>query len=98
MARNAAMTPVKMGFEEVPQCIAIADIQPLKLVSAVVKKTPKYAKIVASIGEVGIVEPPIVARDHAEPGKYLLLDGHLRIEVLRDMGTTEVTCVVSTDD
>jgi ParB-like chromosome segregation protein Spo0J len=87
-----------MGFEEVPHCIAIADIQPLKLVSAVVKKTPKYAKIVASIGEVGIVEPPIVARDRAEPGKYLLLDGHLRIEALKDMGSTEVTCVVSTDD
>jgi ParB-like chromosome segregation protein Spo0J len=98
MARTTAASSVKMGFEEVPHCIAIADIQPLKLVSAVVKKTPKYAKIVASIGEVGIVEPPIVARDRAEPGKYLLLDGHLRIEALKDMGSTEVTCVVSTDD
>lgn len=98
MARSAPTLPVKMGFEEVAQCIAIADIQPLKLVSAAIKKTPKYAKIVASIGEVGIVEPPVVARDRAEPGKYLLLDGHLRIEVLKDLGKTEVTCVVSTDD
>ena len=87
-----------MSFEEVPEHIAIADIQPLKLVSAAVKKTPKYAKIVASIVEVGIVEPPVVSRDRADPGKYLLLDGHLRIEVLKDLGKTEVTCVVSTDD
>src|ERR1700730_8617618 len=98
MARNPATSPVKIGFEEVPECIPISDIQPLKLVSAVVKKTPKYAKIVASIVEVGIVEPPVVARDLADPGKYLLLDGHLRIEVLKDLGKTEVTCVVSTDD
>jgi ParB-like chromosome segregation protein Spo0J len=98
MARHAATSPVKMSFEEVPEHIAIADIQPLKLVSAAVKKTPKYAKIVASIVEVGIVEPPVVSRDRADPGKYLLLDGHLRIEVLKDMGKTEVTCVISTDD
>ena len=43
--------------------IAIADIQPLRLVSDTVRKTPKYAQIAASIREVGIVEPPIVARD-----------------------------------
>src|SRR5260370_2355482 len=52
----------------------------------------------ASIREGGIVEPPVVARDQSEPGKYLLLDGHLRIEVLRDMGETDVACLVSTDD
>ena len=39
-----------------------------------------------------------MARDHSEPGKYLLLDGHLRIDVLKDMGQTDVTCLVSTDD
>jgi ParB-like chromosome segregation protein Spo0J len=89
---------VKMAFEEAKLRIAIACIQPLKLVSNAIKNTPKYAQIVASIREVGIVEPPVVARDHSEPGKYLLLDGHLRIDVLKDMGQTDVTCLVSTDD
>jgi RepB plasmid partitioning protein len=28
----------------------------------------------------------------------MLLDGHLRLEVLKEMGETEVTCLVSTDD
>ena len=46
----------------------------------------------------GIVEPPVVARDHSDPGKYLLLDGHLRIDVLKDIGQTDVSCLVSTDD
>jgi ParB-like chromosome segregation protein Spo0J len=89
---------VKMAFEEAKLRIAIAHIQPLKLVSSAIKKTPKYEQIVASIREVGIVEPPVVARDHNDPGKYLLLDGHLRIDVLKDMGQTDVTCLVSTDD
>jgi ParB-like chromosome segregation protein Spo0J len=89
---------VKMAFEEAGLCIAIAHIQPLKLVSSEVKKTSKYAQIAASIREVGIVEPPVVARDNSDPGKYLLLDGHLRVDVIKDLGQTHVTCLISTDD
>jgi ParB-like chromosome segregation protein Spo0J len=98
MSRKTASTPVKMGFEEVGVRLPIADIQPLRVVSNAVKKTPKYAQIVASIREVGIVEPPVVARDRADRSKYLLLDGHFRIEVLKGMGETEVVCLISTDD
>ncbi len=68
------------------------------MVTETIKNTQKYAQIAASIREVGIIEPPIVARDRGERGKYLLLDGHLRIDILSDMGETEVVCLVSTDD
>jgi len=98
MGRKSAASTVTIAFEETELRIAIADIQPLKIVSDTVKSTPKYAQITASIREVGIVEPPVVARDRGEPGKYLLLDGHLRIDVLKDMGETEVVCLISTDD
>ena len=98
MGRKPAIPIVTTAFEETELRIAIADIQPLKLVSDVVKGTAKYAQIAASIRQVGIVEPPVVARDRGEAGKYLLLDGHSRIEVLKDMGETDVVCLVSTDD
>ena len=98
MPRKTAPLQVKMAFEEAKLRIAITDIQPLKLVSSDIKKTPKYAQIAASMREIGIVEPPVVARDHSDPGKYLLLDGHLRIDVLKDMGEFDVACLVSTDD
>lgn len=87
-----------MAFERQARRIAIADIQPLKIVGDAVKKSAKYAQIVASIDEVGIIEPPVVARDQSNPGKYLLLDGHARIEVLKDRGETELTCLISIDD
>jgi len=87
-----------MGFEEASRRLAISDIQPLKIVSDVIKKTPKYAQIVASIAEIGIIEPPVVTRDRNDPGKYLLLDGHLRIEALKDRGETEVVCLISIED
>ncbi len=98
MPRRATSSAVKIAFEEAKIRIAISHIQPLKLVSSEIKKTPKYVQIAASIREVGLVEPPVVARDRSDPGKYLLLDGHLRIDVLKDMGQTDVICLVSTDD
>lgn len=58
-------------------------------------RSPKYRQILASIREVGIIEPPVVSRSH---GKYILLDGHMRVEALKELGETDVTCLVSTDD
>ena len=98
MGRKPTIPTVKSAFEERRVRIPIAQIQPLKLITPAIKKTPKYLQIAASVREVGIVEPPAVARDRSDPGKYLLLDGHLRIDVLKDMGEAEVTCLISTDD
>src|SRR3972149_12190154 len=98
MARKTSILPVKMSFETAGLRLAIADINPLRPVAAAVKRTPKYTQIATSIQEVGIIEPPVVAHDRSNRGKYLLLDGHLRLEVLKEMGATEVVCIISTDD
>lgn len=89
---------VQVGFEKETRRIAIADIQPLKVISPAIKKSPKYAQIVASIDQIGIVELPVVAPDRKDCGKYLLLDGHLRLEALKDKGETEVACLISLED
>ncbi len=98
MARPSQTYAVRMAFEDAALRVAIEDVRPLRLVAAPVKKSPKYMQIAASIREVGIIEPPVIARDRTEKGKFLLLDGHLRFEVLKDMGQTEAVCLVSTDD
>src|SRR5882672_3752798 len=78
--------------------IPITSILPVKAIEKTVKFSHKYRQILASIREVGLVEPPAVIRDSRDSQSYLLLDGHLRIEVLRDLGATEVECLISTDD
>jgi hypothetical protein len=93
-----ATSGVRMAFEQKSVRLTIADIQPLRVVAPNIKKTIKYARILASIGEVGVVEPPVVAPDRNAPGKYVLLDGHLRIEALKEMAVADVECLVSTDD
>src|SRR6185437_11230034 len=97
MARRPHIS-VRMGFEERTLSIRLADIQPLKLVAEEIKRSAKYRQIAASIAEIGLVEPPVVSRARDAAGKFLLLDGHLRLEVLRDRGLSEIECLVSTED
>lgn len=97
MARRPHIS-VRRGFEERTISIRLSDIRPLKLVSEEVKRSPKYRQIAASVAEIGLVEAPVVARCRDGQGKFLLLDGHLRLEVLRDRGLLEVGCLISTED
>lgn len=86
------------AFEDDCVLVPIASILPVRTLRKTVKSSHKYRQIAASIREVGLVEPPVVTRVSKQPEMFLLLDGHLRIEILKDMGTTEVECLVSTDD
>jgi hypothetical protein len=62
------------------------------------KTIPKYKTILASIKEIGLVEPLVVFPQKDAAGQYLLLEGHLRYFALKDLGETEVDCIIATDD
>ncbi len=87
-----------MAFERKSVFVKFSKILPVKQLPKRVKKTKKYLQISASIREVGIIESPVVFRERDKKGKFLLLDGHLRIEVLKELGVQGVTCLVATDD
>jgi DNA-binding transcriptional MerR regulator len=89
---------VQLGFENDCVTIPVADILPVRVLSKSIKSSRKYTQITASIREIGLVEPPVVARSSDAGGSWLLLDGHVRIEVLKDLGQEQVECLVSTDD
>ena len=87
-----------MAFEPESIFIEISNLLPVKQLPERVKKTKKYFQISASIREVGIIEPPVVVRESEKSGRFLLLDGHLRIEILKELGAQGVTCLVATED
>lgn len=89
---------VKIGFETQTRRIPIDDIQLLRTPSVDISKSMKYKQIRSSLRELGSIEPPVVAEDRQCKGKYLLLDGHMRVQAMRELGSTEITCIVSTDD
>ena len=91
-------TPVKMAFNPDGVKISLDRILPLKKVKPSVKKTVKYRQISTSIREVGVIEHLVVYPQNGSAGNYMLLDGHLRFEVLKEIGQQEVFCLISTDD
>lgn len=92
------VAPVKLAFEEASFRVPIDAILPLREVSETVRRSKKYNQIAASINEIGIIEPPVVARDATRQDQFHLLDGHLRVDILRSRGEREVVCLVATDD
>lgn len=87
-----------MAFERRVLVLPLSKILPLRSVSATVRKTTRFRRIAASIAEVGIIEPLVVARPTAKEKGYLLLDGHMRLAILGDLGVAEVSCLVADDD
>ncbi len=89
---------IKLAFEPETIKLSLAQIFPLKKLRPGTKESKKYAQIVRSVQAIGLVEAPVVARDKRRKDAYYLLDGHLRVEALKDLGINEVECLVSTDD
>jgi len=92
---------LKVGFENEEILLPLSQLLPTKMIVASTKQSKKYATILASIREVGLVEPPVVYPAKTPKGKeksYLILDGHIRVDCLKQLGHTEVYCLISTDD
>lgn len=89
---------VRTAFAQRSVRVPLANILPLKVVRPSIKVTLKYQQILASIEEVGLVEAPVITAAPKQPGQYFLVDGHLRLVAVRELGWTEVECLVSGDD
>jgi ParB-like chromosome segregation protein Spo0J len=89
-------SPVKTGFELAAVEVKLDKLLPTKKLAPALKSTKKYRAIAASIAEVGIIEPLVVHRQRGS--SFLLLDGHVRLEVLKSMGATQTLCIISTED
>jgi ParB-like chromosome segregation protein Spo0J len=92
------MSDVKIGFEMRKIVVPLSDILPLRQVNDPQSNIKRYRTIRASIKEVGLIEPLVVYPQKGSPGKYLLLDGHLRHFALKDLGMTAAECIVARDD
>jgi len=89
-------TPVKAAFEFAIVTVRLDKLLPTRATGERLKQTAKYRALLASVREVGIVEPLSVYPQKG--GKYLILDGHARAEALRDLGAVEAPCLIAAQD
>jgi hypothetical protein len=88
----------KIGFEMRTIRLLLEDILPVRLINDAEKKAHRYETILASIPVVGLVEPLVVYPQKGQPGKYMLLNGHMRYYAMKELGITFAYCIIARDD
>lgn len=92
------MTSVTLGFVPEPLAVPLPRILPSRRTPAGLTSTRKFKQILSSISEVGLIEPLTVTAVDQQSGNHILLDGHIRLLALRDLGRDNASCLVATDD
>ena len=64
-------------------------------IDKVQEQSVKFKSIFSSVKEIGIIEPLVV---YPEGEDFILLDGHLRLLALKNLGKVDTMCLISTDD
>lgn len=93
-----AFLNILVGFDLKTQVIALDALLPSKKVPDGAMTSRKFQQIKASIVEVGMIEPLSVSRPDIFKDEFLLLDGHMRVLALRELGESEAPCLIATDD
>ena len=79
--------------------ITLNQILPSKSVPSSMRASARYRYIEASLTEVGLIEPLVVYPEKNAPEEcYILLDGHLRLDILKRLGVLDCPCLIALDD
>lgn len=78
--------------------IPLAKILPMRLFDEAMRKAQKYRCIAASIRELGLIEPLMVFPQPGAGDVFMLLDGHIRLMILKELGAATAKCLLATDD
>ena len=92
---------VRMAFDPTGTMLPVDRVLPVRVIRPETRKSPQYQRLMASIRELGIIEPLMV---YPAPGpngtqqRYSLLDGHTRLDIAKEIGQAEVFCLIAKDD
>ncbi|MEY1238045.1 plasmid partitioning protein RepB C-terminal domain-containing protein [Providencia manganoxydans] len=75
--------------------LPLTRIFPTRKIDKVQEQSVKFKSIFSSVKEIGIIEPLVV---YPEGEDFILLDGHLRLLALKNLGKVDTMCLISTDD
>lgn len=92
------MSGISLGFSLDPLSVPLVQILPSRKLPEGLDTSRKFKQIRSSIAEIGLIEPLTVTPVIKKSGQHMLLDGHIRLIALRDIGYAEAQCLVATDD
>lgn len=89
---------VRLGFERDCVDVALDTVRFTVPLPVGIKESVAYQQIRSSIGAIGLVEPVVVALNREQVGTFIVLDGRMRVEALRELGREHALCLIATDD
>ena len=92
---------VQMAFDPKGLMVPLGQILPTRVVRPEMRRGQQYQRLAASIREIGLIEPLIVYpqdKKSGGPQSYTLLDGHFRLDVLKELGRAKAFCLIAKDD
>ena len=92
------MTRAPLGFIPEPITLALDRILPSRKPPEGLQTSRKFKQIMASMEAVGLIEPLSVGKADKASGQHVLLDGHIRLLALQQLGYTDAPCLIATDD
>jgi ParB/RepB/Spo0J family partition protein len=92
------MSNAKIGFAMKKIRLPLENILPVRQITEAQKKANRYETILASLKVVGLVEPLVVFPQKGQPGKYMLVNGHMRYYAMKELEITSADCIIANDD
>jgi ParB-like chromosome segregation protein Spo0J len=87
-----------LGFDLETYQIPLDTLMPSKRIPDGVMSTRKYKQVVSSIHEIGLIEPLSVIQPDPKKSEFLLLDGHLQVLALKELGMDTAPCLMAKDN
>ena len=87
-----------LGFDLETYQVPLDHLLPSKKIMDGTMSTRKYKQVVSSIHEIGLIEPLSVIQPDPKKSEFLLLDGHLRVLALKELGMETAPCLMAKDD
>jgi len=92
------MSRPPLGFIPEPITLALDRILPSRKTPEGLNTSRKFKQIMASMEAIGLIEPLSVGKADKATGQHILLDGHMRLLALRQLGYVDAPCLIATDD
>ena len=92
------MSRPPLGFITEPITLTLDRILPSRKTPEGLHTSRKFKQIAASMEAVGLIEPLSVGKADKATGKHILLDGHMRLLALQQLGYVDAPCLIATDD
>jgi hypothetical protein len=92
------MSERPLGFIPEPIMVPLDKLLPTRKSPEGLSTSRKFKQILASIDAVGLIEPLTIGKADNVSGMHVVLDGHIRLLAMCELGFADTPCLMAVDD